>query len=258
MGREGDPEQLVALSAATLARWRRRSPTTRSTRFVSLTPGCTDDLVHLNHCGSSLPAADRSRHPDRTPPTRGDDRRLRSRRARRPSAEAAVYDVDRRDDRRRAARDRSDGARHRGLECGVLVDSDAAPANGSSPTTTTTERTGSRFLRAVERTAVSRSTGSRATPTVRSTSSGSRRRSARPDDVALVSLAWIPTSGGLVNPAAAVGALARAADVPFLLDACQAVGQLEIDVASDRMRLPHRHRTQVPARPTRDRVPLRA
>lgn len=51
-----------------------------------------------------------------------------------------------------------------------------------------------------------------------------------PDDVALVSLAWIPTSGGLVNPAAAVGALTRAAGVPFLLDACQAVGQLDIDV----------------------------
>lgn len=52
----------------------------------------------------------------------------------------------------------------------------------------------------------------------------------RPDDVALVSLAWIPTSGGLVNPAAAVGALTRAAGVPFLLDACQAVGHLAIDV----------------------------
>ncbi|BAN00335.1 aminotransferase class V-fold PLP-dependent enzyme [Ilumatobacter coccineus] len=51
-----------------------------------------------------------------------------------------------------------------------------------------------------------------------------------PDGVALVSLAWIPTNGGLVNPAAAVGALTRAAGVPFLLDACQAVGQLVIDV----------------------------
>ena len=52
----------------------------------------------------------------------------------------------------------------------------------------------------------------------------------RPDEVAVVSLAWIPTSGGLVNPAAAVGALTRQAGVPFLLDACQAVGQLDIDV----------------------------
>lgn len=52
----------------------------------------------------------------------------------------------------------------------------------------------------------------------------------RPDEVAVVSLAWIPTSGGLVNPAAAVGALTRQAGVPFLLDACQAVGQLDVDV----------------------------
>ena len=51
-----------------------------------------------------------------------------------------------------------------------------------------------------------------------------------PGEVAAVSLAWIPTNGGLVNPAAAVGALTRAAGVPFLLDACQAVGQLSIDV----------------------------
>ena len=51
-----------------------------------------------------------------------------------------------------------------------------------------------------------------------------------PGEVAAVSLAWIPTNGGLVNPAAAVGALTREAGVPFLLDACQAVGQLTIDV----------------------------
>jgi selenocysteine lyase/cysteine desulfurase len=48
--------------------------------------------------------------------------------------------------------------------------------------------------------------------------------------VRLVTMSWIPTQGGLVNPAAAVGAVTRAAGVPYLLDACQAVGQLPIDV----------------------------
>jgi selenocysteine lyase/cysteine desulfurase len=48
--------------------------------------------------------------------------------------------------------------------------------------------------------------------------------------VAAVAVSWIPTQGGLVNPAAAIGAATRDAHVPFRLDASQAAGQLPIDV----------------------------
>lgn len=48
--------------------------------------------------------------------------------------------------------------------------------------------------------------------------------------VRLVALTWLPANGGLINPAAAIGRITRAAGVPYFIDAGQALGQLPIDV----------------------------
>jgi cysteine desulfurase/selenocysteine lyase len=48
---------------------------------------------------------------------------------------------------------------------------------------------------------------------------------------ALVAVCHIPTHSGLVEPVAAVGALARRFGVPFAVDATQSLGQIPVDVA---------------------------
>lgn len=51
------------------------------------------------------------------------------------------------------------------------------------------------------------------------------------DRVRLVALTWLPANGGLINDAAAIGKVTRAAGVPYFIDAAQALGQLPVDVS---------------------------
>jgi selenocysteine lyase/cysteine desulfurase len=49
--------------------------------------------------------------------------------------------------------------------------------------------------------------------------------------VKLLAVTWVPTNSGLMQPVEALGEVAEAAAVPYLVDACQAVGQIPINVS---------------------------
>ena len=48
----------------------------------------------------------------------------------------------------------------------------------------------------------------------------------------LVHVSWIPTHSGTIQDVAAVGDACEEAGVPFIVDACQAIGQVPIDIAT--------------------------
>jgi selenocysteine lyase/cysteine desulfurase len=57
------------------------------------------------------------------------------------------------------------------------------------------------------------------------------RELARDPRCRLVHVSWVPTHSGLIQDAEGVGQICEDAGVPYLVDACQAVGQIPIDVA---------------------------
>jgi len=58
------------------------------------------------------------------------------------------------------------------------------------------------------------------------------RRLASHPRTRLVALSWVPTNSGLVQDAQGVGAVCADLGGPYLIDGCQAVGQLAVDVTS--------------------------
>src|ERR1700704_3019613 len=53
----------------------------------------------------------------------------------------------------------------------------------------------------------------------------------RDSHVRLMAVSWGATNAGLRQPVEAIGEIAEAAGVPYLVDGCQAVGQIPVDVA---------------------------
>ena len=56
------------------------------------------------------------------------------------------------------------------------------------------------------------------------------RRLAADPRCKLVTVSWVPTNSGLVQAVAEVGAVCAQLNVPYLVDACQSVGQIPVNV----------------------------
>jgi len=50
------------------------------------------------------------------------------------------------------------------------------------------------------------------------------------DRVRLICLTWLPCNSGLIDDAEGIGRIARAAGIPYIIDAAQALGQIPVDI----------------------------
>jgi selenocysteine lyase/cysteine desulfurase len=193
----------------------------------SSTPGCTDELIHLNHCGSSLP-----------------DQRVLDAQIGHLQLEATIGGYEAANAMADAEAEVSSSiARLLGAESSEIARFSSAAEAWNAAFWSIPMEPGQRIIvhdheygaNAIAFIHAAKTRGI-VIDRVPSDEHGQvsvdalAQRLERADDVALLSLTHVPTNGGLVNPAVEVGRLANAADVPYLLDACQSVGQRELDV----------------------------
>jgi selenocysteine lyase/cysteine desulfurase len=47
----------------------------------------------------------------------------------------------------------------------------------------------------------------------------------------VIAITWVPTNSGLIQDVEAIGSIAEELEIPYIVDACQSIGQLRIDVS---------------------------
>ena len=232
---------------------RTEQPTLDVPLLRSDTPGVAN-VLHFNNAGAALPPRPVARRGDGPPGARGRHRRLRGRRRSSRSGRGRLRRR-RRADRRAARRDRVRGEAPRAPGTWRSTRCRSGRETASSPRAPSTLSNYLAFLQmkaraGIEIDVVDNDASGQLDLAALERAIGPRTR--------LIAITHVPTQGGLVNPAAEVGRIAARHGILYLLDACQSVGQLAVDVRQIGCHMLSATGPQVPARPPRHRLPLRA